>query len=295
MKWREAIEYWEKVPEALRKSSSVWTYAGIARAYRKTGNPVMAHEIARGAASQFPSNDQLEREIVLCRPAHIDWPHSLISVAASTAETSPVAGFVDELGFLAGGTEPLVGRLGTLSEVSHEVQLWVNELSVASTSSVATSDQQSLAAFSINCADLLQFLGDGDIIRVTSEGRLLMLPKLGPAAMVYCGTPSRFSALERAIRQGHVFTKFGHLRPGHTDESKCALLDFYNDVSSRVQSETGLPMFPFYGTLLGAIRENDFIAHDVGGFDTVIVCSSREPLGVRAEFIEICRLLLEWG
>ena len=121
----------------------------------------------------------------------------------------------------------------------------------------------------------------------------MTLPEFGAAAIVDAGLPSRFGALEGKLRQGYVFTKFGRLRPGHTNESKREMLNFYEEVSTLIGSSTGLPVFPFYGTLLGAIRENDFIAHDVGGFDMVIVCEGAEPADVKAEFAEICRLLLE--
>jgi hypothetical protein len=113
--------------------------------------------------------------------------------------------------------------------------------------------------------------------------------------MVYGGLPSRFDALKKKLSQGCVFDKFGRLRPGHTDESKRATLDFFAEVSGLIESSTGLPVFPFYGNLLGAIREQDFIAHDVGGFDIVVICRSAGPARVKAEFAEICCVLLEHG
>jgi hypothetical protein len=189
----------------------------------------------------------------------------------------------------------LVGRITSKSSVSPEVHLCVNGLRIASTLAADTSGSPHGKVFSINCADLLEYLGDGDVIQIVAEGKPVMLPGIGAAAMVYGGLPSRFAVVKEKVAQGYVFTKFGDLCAGHTDESKRATLDFYAEVSGLLEAGTGLPVFPFYGNLLGAIRENDFIAHDVGGFDMVIICQSRQPSEVKAEFAQICRLLLEGG
>ena len=54
-------------------------------------------------------------------------------------------------------------------------------------------------AFSINCAELQHYLGDGDIVQVTCNGDAISLPGLGSAAMVYCGKPSRFDLLQNLV------------------------------------------------------------------------------------------------
>jgi hypothetical protein len=195
------------------------------------------------------------------------------------------------LGFLAGGDEALAGTLAS-DALSPEVHLLVNELPVASTRAAGLSRSK---VFSMNCADLLQFLGDGDVVKIISDAGSIELPGLGNAAMIYAGLPSRYFALQDKLREGHVFTKFGRLRPGHTDESKQAILDFYMEVSGLIEVRFGLPVFPCYGNLLGAIREGDFISHDVAGFDMMVICDGREPSDVKAEFLKICGLLLEQG
>jgi tetratricopeptide (TPR) repeat protein len=292
-KWDAATEHWEQVPDDLRATASVWASIGLARAYRLTGNPREANAIARRAAASQPGNDQLEREIELCRPFYFEWSRCLVSADELPRDGSTPAGIVESMGFLVGGVDPLVGRVTSYDMESPEVCLCINGLTVASTLAADPSGPASGKAFSINCADSLEYLGDGDIIQVVTEGRPVTLPEFGAAAIVEAGLPSRFGALEGKLRQGYVFTKFGRLRPGHTDESKREMLDFYEEVSSLIERSTGLTVFPFYGTLLGAIRENDFIAHDVGGFDMVVVCEGAEPADVKAEFAEIRRLLLE--
>jgi hypothetical protein len=50
-----------------------------------------------------------------------------------------------------------------------------------------------------------------------------------------------------------------------------------------------------YGNLLGAIRDHDFIGHDVGGFDVAYVSHHQTPEKVRAELLDVCRSLATHG
>ena len=113
--------------------------------------------------------------------------------------------------------------------------------------------------------------------------------------MVYCGKPSRFDLLQYRLKKAYVFTKKGRLRPGHDNDSKRAMLDFFKEVSSVIKAGTGQPVFPIYGNLLGAVREGDFIVHDVDGYDIVYLCGSDQPSDVKAEVAKVCRLLIEHG
>jgi hypothetical protein len=83
------------------------------------------------------------------------------------------------------------------------------------------------------------------------------------------------------------------LRPGLDADSKRAVLDFFEEVSKIIETATGQPVFPFYGNLLGAVREGDFIAHDVDGFDIIYLCNSNQPGEVKAEVARVRHLLIE--
>jgi tetratricopeptide (TPR) repeat protein len=291
--WAEALIYWELVPEDLQIAANLWTVIGIARAYRLTGNPHMALDLARRATRANSDNDLLQEEISLCRRLVIDWPHSLVS--ADPAGTERHTGEVTSLGFLHGGTKPLTGWVDLPEDGEPEVRLVVNHRTMAATAAATTPTSFPRKAFSINCADLQQYLGDGDIVQVVSNGNTIYLPGLGNTAIVDCGETSQFDLLQNRLDEGYVFTKDGRLRPGHDADSKRAVLDFYEEVSNVIEAGTGQPVFPFYGNLLGAVREGDFIKHDVDGFDIIYLCRSNEPGDVRAEIATICRLLLEKG
>ena len=180
-------------------------------------------------------------------------------------------------------------------EQAPEVLLVVNQRTMAATRATHTSTSSPEKEFSINCADLQQYLGDGDIVQVVSNGISVCLPGLGSTAMVDCGEPSQFDLLQDRLDEGYVFTKDGRLRPGHDADSKRAVLDFFEEISILIETDTGRPVFPFYGNLLGAVREGDFIKHDVDGFDIMYLCRGNQPGDVKAEIEAICRLLLEKG
>jgi len=287
------VTHWEQVPENLQEATNIWTVIGVARAYRLAGNPLMANKLARRAARSHPDNELLREEIGLCRPYVIDWSHCLVAV--DPMESDRQAGEITSMGFLHGGTEPLTGWVDSPEKGDPEVLLLVNNRTMAATVAAEASNVSRAKAFSINCAELLQFLGDGDIVQVTSNGNAISLPGLGSAAMVNCGQTSRFDLLQNRLDKGYVFTKDGRLRPGHDTESKRAVLDLFEEVSSVIESGTGQPVFPFYGNLLGAVREGDFIAHDVDGFDVLYLCGSNQPGDVRGEIAKVCRLLIGRG
>jgi tetratricopeptide (TPR) repeat protein len=291
--WAEALFYWEQVPDDLRKAANLWTVIGISRAYRLTGNPRAALDLAKRAARANSDDELLQEEIRLCRPFVIDWPHSL--VRGGPVGTEGHAGEVTSLGFLHGGTGPVTGWVDLPEKDEPEVRLLVNHRIVAVTTAATTLTSSPGKAFSINCADLQQFLGDGDIVQVVSNGNTICLPGLGNTAMVDCGETSQFDLLQNRLAEGYIFTKDGRLRPGHDADSKRAVLDFFEEVANVIEAGTGQPVFPFYGNLLGAVREGDFIKHDVDGFDIMYLCKSNQPGDVRAEIATICRLLLEKG
>jgi hypothetical protein len=167
-RWDAATTCWEQISDELQATANVWTGIGIARAYRITGDPNKADAVARRAAALHPPNEQLEQEIELCRPAHLEWSRCWVNADAMARNDSAFAGTVEELGFLSGAAEPLSGRLACADTAPAKVDLYVNDLRVASTLAAADSAPPGGKVFSINCAELLQFLGDGDIVQVSS-------------------------------------------------------------------------------------------------------------------------------
>jgi hypothetical protein len=175
------------------------------------------------------------------------------------------------------------------------VSLIVNGTSVATTRAAVALPDEGWSDFSLSCHELRRYLGDGDVIWVECDGEPLTIEGDGTRRQVTTGYPSRLAELARELGTGHVFTKFGALRMGNTPERRKHTLALFDEVSALIADSHGYDTYPFYGNLLGAIREHDFIAHDAGGFDMGYVSAHSKPEDVRAEFMDICRMLLERG
>lgn len=85
---------------------------------------------------------------------------------------------------------------------------------------------------------------------------------------------------------------------GHLDDATAAprevLLDFYAKLHQDAAEALGVTLFPFYGTLLGAVREQSFLSQD-GDFDTAYISEHSDPDAVRHQFKELCHHLLARG
>ena len=291
--WPVTAWHWQRVPQELQDAADIWTVIGVARAYRHIGKPSTAYEHAKRAAVSHTGSELLQDEIRLCRPFVIDWPNSL--VIANPTERAGHAGAVTSTGFLHGGGKSLKGWVKAAEKDTPKVQLLVNDRVVATTRAAGETATPPEKKFAINCKALQQYLGDGDTIRVVCNDNAIVLPGLGSAAMVSCGEASQFDQLQKRLDDGYVFTKDGRLRPGHNADSKRAVLDLFEEILGVIETDTGQPVFPFYGNLLGAIRENDFIFYDVDGFDVLYLCKSSEPDEVRNEVVRVGRLLAGKG
>lgn len=292
--WVPVLSLWENLPKDVRSGADAWTQIGVVRACRLTGNPAKAEELAREATASWPDNEILHQELRICRPHVIDWRRSWVSKGSGDGGQS-AHGTIESTGFLNGGSLPLVGWLGGPVVDDPEVTLTVNGSVVARTVAAPVQDVESQRKFSINCADLLQYVGDGDVVEVINETERLALPGIGRSALLNCGYTSQIDELFDKLNQGFVFTKDGQLRPGLTVDRKRALLDYFNTVAEVIELHSGQPVYPFYGNLLGAIRHNDFIEHDIGGFDLLYLCRARESAGIRLEVVALCSRLVDTG
>jgi glycosyltransferase involved in cell wall biosynthesis/tetratricopeptide (TPR) repeat protein len=288
--WADCATMWSE-SDANELPLRGLTYARVARSFRELGQYQEALTIAEQGARQWPSDFRVIEELYIARAGLIDWKHALQPVESGQAAA---AGAVTDLGFLSGTEDPLTGRVPKDSLRPTHLSLVVNGTPVASTFA-ATRSGEDWSSFSLSCHELRRYLGDGDAIWVESDGKPVAVEGGSTKYEVTTGYPSRFDELARALSAGHVFTKFGALRMGNTRERRKHTLALFDEVSRLVAESHGYETYPFYGHLLGAVREHDFIAHDAGGFDMGYVSRLSKPEEVRAEFMEICRMLLDHG
>lgn len=142
--------------------------------------------------------------------------------------------------------------------------------------------------------DLWSYAGAGDELSAEHAGR--PLPIIGSGERyAFAGEHSRADELLGMLSDGYLFNKYGRLRQSIRLDDAWQRMMF--DLFFRLRKdldEFGVQLFPFYGTLLGAVREHDFIGHD-NDFDTVYISRQATPMAVRDEFRAMCAFLLDRG
>lgn len=208
----------------------------------------------------------------------------------------------------AGSQEPpgLVERLdreGVAGWVSRQgtsdVEIIVNGSVVATTfpsQPRSVNGSKSDNGFSRTLKDLWKYLGQGDCIEVRYAGKLLPIEGHGERWVCDNGKDSRSGKLLEYISKGRVFNKYGRLRLAMRadDGYQGWCLETYYTLKDEIRQAIGCDSFAIYGTMLGAVREGDFIGHD-NDFDMVYVSKHSEPKAVKAEFVRLCEYLIEAG
>jgi SAM-dependent methyltransferase/tetratricopeptide (TPR) repeat protein len=149
--------------------------------------------------------------------------------------------------------------------------------------------------FRRNLSELWSYAGAGDRLAVEHAGQQLHIVDSGREYR-FPGSESRLAELFAAFADGKVFNKYGRLRPSiqQDHEWQSRMLELFFQLRKELGDEFGVQLFPFYGTMLGAVREQNFIGHD-NDFDTVYISGHTSPEAVREEFRTICDFLIDRG
>lgn len=292
--WEECVRLWTSLSSSQVETASPTTYNRVAWAYRELDQPEESLLVLEAGLKRWPGDRWLRAQLQKVRARGTDWSRVMETEAVSKIDTDAFAGgLITDLGFLNGAVSPVRGWVDIAPGADSTVNLVVNNTPVASTKAAPTAEGHH--AISFNCTELLEYLGDGDVVSFESEGQPIPIDGGGDRCVFHPGYESRFSALQQRLDKGYVFENLGKLVEGNTSRRKTATLALYQDVRSLIEKAQGYEVYPIYGNLLGAIRENDFISHDVGGFDVVYISRHTQPGLVREEFAAICRLLVDNG
>lgn len=293
-RWLECVESWSSLAPHEENVSTPTAYNRVAWAYRELGDPGESVRVAETGLRLWPGDPWLLTQLYRSRAETTDWNAAIEPLRRTTpTDEQRSDGVVDHLGFLAGERHPVRGSVSSNEGQDTTVQLMVNGRAVASTGA-ARGEQEDLT-FAFNCTELLEYLGDGDVISFETRDRPIPIEGYGVRCVVRPGYPSRVEELWEKLANGFVFENLGRLIEGNNPRRKKATLALYEEVRKLIADEEKYQLYPIYGNLLGAIRENDFISHDVGGFDTVYVSRHESASSVREEFAWICRLLVDHG
>lgn len=149
--------------------------------------------------------------------------------------------------------------------------------------------------FRRNLYDLWTYGGEGDVLEVEHAGQPLHIVD-GGARYPFTAASSRADELFALLEDGHIFNKYGRVRQSirRDHEWQTRMFDLFFQLQKEVSEAFGLQLFPFWGTMLGAVREQNFIGHD-NDFDTVYISGHETPGVVRDEFRRVCDFLVDRG
>lgn len=160
---------------------------------------------------------------------------------------------------------------------------------------VTLPDGNRYLQFSRNLKDLMSYAGAGDTLSIEANGTPIPIVNRGEAH-TFKRKASRAAELLAMLDDGFVFDKYGSVeRSIQGDQNwQSSMFTIYEKLRDDVAEILGSTVFPFYGTMLGAVREQNFISYD-NDFDTVYISEHTEPDAVREEFKELCRRLSARG
>ena len=150
--------------------------------------------------------------------------------------------------------------------------------------------------FSRTLKGLWRYLGQGDHVEIRYAGTALPIKEHGERWVCDNGQKSKFDSLLKRIKRGYVFNKYGRLRLSMRSDAdyQAWCIETYHALRDEIRQSIDCDSFAIYGTMLGAVREGDFIGHD-NDFDMLYVSKYSDPDAVRAEYVRLCEYLIDAG
>ena len=179
---------------------------------------------------------------------------------------------------------------GVVQDDLPEVTIFVNQLFLKSVR-VKTVDGVRRFKFTVKRRMASRFPSDPDI-RITAAGNLLLCENREALARHQV----QKGGLLRRLRRGFIVTKKGTLRrpmPNNLLLRK-RIADYLTRLDGYFFDRFGYRLWLSYGTLLGCIREGDFIFHD-DDVDVSYLSTKTDPVAVIDEMVEMCRQMVADG
>ena len=158
------------------------------------------------------------------------------------------------------------------------------------------NSRQEIRTFSFRVRDVWQYLKkenritvrvDGSPLPIYGHGMFLRPPKAGKKSL---------GELRAELADGYLLSQYGRIQLSKKLDVvwQKQVMDLYQEVRLFLAEKFDQDVFFIYGTLLGAVRENGYIGHDVD-FDAAYV--SRHSSGPEAaqELVDIALALVEAG
>lgn len=191
------------------------------------------------------------------------------------------------------------GWVAPAGDANPDVLIKVNGLEVARTVASKPTRHDGVIrnyGFSRVIGELWKYLGPQDAVTFECGGETLPIAGYGFTYFHGEGAESKFDELAEAVGKGYIFDKKGHLGVPLHKRGRWLRLFFsvYAKLRQELIEKFGYEPFVAYGTLLGAIRQGDFLNHD-NDVDLVYISKHTDPVQVRIEYVAICRHLIDLG
>ncbi|MGH3681879.1 MAG: methyltransferase domain-containing protein, partial [Natronosporangium sp.] len=296
----EKARRWPAAAAAYREAvaqdgTRAWWYYRLGQVLEKAGEwqpAAVAYEQAIGRDGNHPGWHERLAQVAAKSP---DWA---LSKASSQSEPSTQAKAVPAAGVVAPPARRAVtGWVPAGDGSDPTVRFRFNGTVIADTraSQEVNFGGQRFRQFRRNLQDLWKYGGVGDVLEVEHAGAPLHIVDSG-TRFAFTAPHSRADEALARVAAGHVFNKYGRLRQSiQVDhEWQSMMFELFFQLRKELQEALGLQLFPFYGTMLGAVREQNFIGHD-NDFDTVYISGHSTPAAVRDEFRQVCDFLVDRG
>ena len=158
------------------------------------------------------------------------------------------------------------------------------------------NSRQEIRTFSFRVHDLWQYLKKENRVTVRVDGLPLPIYGHGMFLRPPKGGKKSLDELRAELADGYLLSQYGRIQLSKKLDVtwQKQVMDLYQEVRLFLAEKFGHDVFFIYGTLLGAVRENGYIGHDVD-FDAAYV--SRHTSGPEAaqELVDIGLALIEAG
>lgn len=216
------------------------------------------------------------------RPDDVIWSDRLYGCVDDVTTSAAV-------GWVVGPSDRLPVRLGLFLDELQVRSAWADQPSGANTAEAARS-------FSIPLRGIWDFCEKTTQVSVRVDGVPLPMAKRGIYKRPANAGSATVAELRQMMDEGYVFNDEGKLQLSKKLDLgwQETVVDLYERVCRVLEERHGYDAFVMYGSLLGQVREQGFIAHD-NDFDMAYLSKETDGRAAAAELRDIGFTLIDAG